>query len=152
MGSRTLQKASRETLYVTQPVGWSMLQVSTLFLQSMSPGGRASFWDRDPSPPFPCSQSGSPPACLPMMCRPPFHSWPPGCGVGAQPGACWLLLESSVVGDLAGGAGGGFSLPPLVPAREDDGCIQTLECMGTAAAMTCCEGKAMETFGCEMIG
>lgn len=35
--------------------------------------------------------------------------------MGVQAGACWLLLESSVVGDLAGGAGGGFSFPPLVP-------------------------------------
>jgi hypothetical protein len=43
---------------------------------------------------------------LPIACWPPFRSWPPG---------CWLLLESSVVGDLAGGAGGGFSFPPLVP-------------------------------------
>lgn len=30
---------------------------------------------------------------------------------------CWLLLESSVVGDLAGGAGGGFSFPPPAPGR-----------------------------------
>lgn len=55
-----------------------------------------------------------------MMCRLPFRSWPPGCGGGVQAGACWVLLESSVVGDLAGGAGGGFSFPPLVPYREDD--------------------------------
>lgn len=41
-----------------------------------------------------------------ITCWLPFRSWPPG---------CWLLLESSVVGDLAGGAGGGFSFPPLVP-------------------------------------
>lgn len=50
-----------------------------------------------------------------MMCRLPFRSWPPGCCVWVQPGTGWLLLESSVVGDLAGGAGGGFSFAPLVP-------------------------------------
>lgn len=56
-----------------------------------------------------------------MMCRLPFRSCPPGGCVGVHAGACWLLLESSVVGDLAGGAGGGFSFPPLVPDREDHG-------------------------------
>lgn len=56
----------------------------------------------------------------PMTGRLPFRTCPPGCVVGDQAGACcWLLLESSVVGDLAGGAGGGFSFAPPAPDMED---------------------------------
>lgn len=69
-----------------------------------------------------------------MMCRLPFRSWPPGCCVWVQPGTCWLLLESSVVGDLAGGAGGGFSFAPLVPDREEDGYSDT----GVKGVSGCC--------------
>lgn len=45
VGSGTLQKASRETC------GLFYATVSTLFLQSMHPGGQASSWDREPPSP-----------------------------------------------------------------------------------------------------